>query len=556
MERRYTPLNHPKEGVFSNSVISLLISSALFAGFGNSLEPISVLSWLSIFLLIQGLQLAFLNIESYQDMSNLILFVLITQSLGFCIGFNSMLGYPSVSTISTLECIGFGMIYWILFSLLAIVPMYLFDKRYPNSVYLSYVFPVCFTMVTHSIMGNIFSTISAISNSVLDYYPLRQLPSLFGLASITFFVTLIATSGALTYLQKPQASTVFRSSLYTFFTLMVVTGFLMQSGAFYQKDVSNQITPSANVSCVFAQDVDYSDALGMSKVFGNTQARVDARDAIVLWSEEAVNVYSYEEEAQLVAEAQKMAAAAKSTYIGITYERMLKGQLKGINQFVLVTPSGGIAWNYTKAHPVPIVEWNVEAGPNNLPTYDSEYGRLGGAICFDLNYPNFILQAGLKKVDILLQPGWDWGALSSRHFEDNAVRAIENGVTLFRCTSVGESGTVTPVGRFTNRLYNGADPTVVSVFSLPLQPRIGTLYANGGFLFEWVLLLFALIIYSTVSLPESVLGPFHDFLVKSTVAPELRNGVDDNGVGLSQHLLAPSSGRGNERYAYEFVGLH
>ena len=334
----------------------------------------------------------------------------------------------------------------------------------------------------------------------------------------------------------------------------------MQSNAFYQKDITAQVTPNANVSCVFAQDIDFSDKSSMAKVLSNTQSRVNARDFIVLWSEEAVNVYSYKEEAALIAQAQLMAATGNSTYIGITYERMLKGQVKGINQFVLVTPTGNIAWNYTKAHPVPIVEWNVQAGPNNLPTYDSEYGRLGGAICFDLNYPNFILQAGLKHVDILLQPGWDWGALSSRHFEDNAIRSVENGVTLFRCTSMGESGVVSPSGRFTSRVYNSADPTVTTVFSLPLQPRVQTLYTMGGFLFEWFVLLLALVIYSSISLPECLLGPVHGFLMKSTLTTRSGGFGEEGGGesrGLSQHLLSSSSsGRGNERYAYEFVGLH
>jgi len=45
-------------------------------------------------------------------------------------------------------------------------------------------------------------------------------------------------------------------------------------------------------------------------------------------------------------------------------------------------------------------------------------------------------------VDLLLQPSWTWGAILTRHMEGNAVRAVENGFSLLRCSSQGESGVV------------------------------------------------------------------------------------------------------------------
>lgn len=50
-----------------------------------------------------------------------------------------------------------------------------------------------------------------------------------------------------------------------------------------------------------------------------------------------------------------------------------------------------MAWRYVKSHPVPFVEAGVVAGPSHLPTYDHPtFGKLGGAICFDMDYPSFI----------------------------------------------------------------------------------------------------------------------------------------------------------------------
>jgi predicted amidohydrolase len=45
----------------------------------------------------------------------------------------------------------------------------------------------------------------------------------------------------------------------------------------------------------------------------------------------------------------------------------------------------------------------------DLPVYDSDdFGRVGAAICFDLDHPTFIQQASSKGVDLLLQPSETW----------------------------------------------------------------------------------------------------------------------------------------------------
>lgn len=45
----------------------------------------------------------------------------------------------------------------------------------------------------------------------------------------------------------------------------------------------------------------------------------------------------------------------------------------------------------------------VTAGYKILPTFDSpEYGMLSGAICFDLDFPDYIINAGWNKVKVIL----------------------------------------------------------------------------------------------------------------------------------------------------------
>jgi apolipoprotein N-acyltransferase len=161
---------------------------------------------------------------------------------------------------------------------------------------------------------------------------------------------------------------------------------------------------------------------------------------------------------------------------------------------------------------VPFIEDDVKAGPPVLPTYyDSEYDlTFGGGICFDLDFSQYIRQAGVKKVNIMLQPSWTWNAISSRHFNGDAVRAIENGFNLLRCSSEGESGTIGTAGRVNTRQFTGsgtknADSTTndvpISIFFLPLAARVDTMFTAVGFIFEYLLMIAAIVIYISIIIP-------------------------------------------------------
>lgn len=71
-------------------------------------------------------------------------------------------------------------------------------------------------------------------------------------------------------------------------------------------------------------------------------------------------------------------------------------------------------------------------GPARLPHADTPYGRVSGAICFDMDHPSYVREAGLQRVDLMLQPSWTWGSIGQRHFATDALRAVENGFSLLR----------------------------------------------------------------------------------------------------------------------------
>lgn len=135
-----------------------------------------------------------------------------------------------------------------------------------------------------------------------------------------------------------------------------------------------------------------------------------------------------------------------------------------------------------------------------LPVVDAPgIGRLGGAICFDMDFPGFLRQAAAARVDVLLQPSNTWGPIGAYHFADNALRAVEGGFTHVRCSSGGYSGVATARRSFVHHIAS-LNARALSL-SVPLSRALWTPYAHGGFLLEWVVLAAAVALWLLMALP-------------------------------------------------------
>jgi len=520
----YQVISTPKKDEYSTGLIFLSLS-ALCSGFGNSLEPITTCTWLIVPFLLVGVHLTLLTDPSSltsTDISKVLTFITLSQAMGFTIGFLTMFTLDEITWWGVLATFLMGSLLWFFVSVFAVLALVLFVKKYESSVWALFIFPITFTAVLHTLVGRIFSTFPSIANAVLDYAPIRQLASVVGVAGITFVVSTLGSAMAASYLyvahptlpvvhlEDPIERSKLQSSLKWiyggFVILTIVTGLMIQADSFYQKDVSTQIVSHLNVSCIFGTGFNQvKDPELYQRVWSHSAERLAAEDSIVMWSEEAISITSDEQEAAVIKQAQELVLSAGKghSFLGITYQKRFPLQTNSTNMFVLIEPTGKVAWRYQKSHPVPIVEAGVERGPPIVPYYDTsllradgESLRLGGGICFDLDYPTFIRQAGGHKVDLFLQPSWDWKAISTRHFEGDALRPLENGFNMFRCCSDGESGVMNARGQITGRKFTGHDPNESVLFNVPLHARVDTIYNAIGFTFEWFIAGFTVVIWA------------------------------------------------------------
>lgn len=122
---------------------------------------------------------------------------------------------------------------------------------------------------------------------------------------------------------------------------------------------------------------------------------------------------------------------------------------KEFNTAFIVGPEGEILHRQVKSVPIQFMR-DGEPAPSQQ-VWDSPMGRIGVAICYDMNYARVMDGLIAREAELLVIPAMDvlgWGENAHRlSAQLAAVRAAEYGVPLFRLASSGFSRITTHDGR-------------------------------------------------------------------------------------------------------------
>jgi apolipoprotein N-acyltransferase len=217
------------------------------------------------------------------------------------------------------------------------------------------------------------------------------------------------------------------------------------------------------------------------------EARAGAR--IVFWPEAHV-ILSKDSQAQLI-ELGRQTARSEGIYLGIGMGVAPRHstEIKAENRFFFLDPQGDTLFDYAKQNPVP----GGEAASSIIPVHDyrlpavqTPTGRIAGAICFDMDFPSFIRQAGVSQTDILLDPSGDWQAIDPLHTYMACMRGVELGCSVIRQTAGGLSAAVDYQGRTLASMDHFTTPGSerVMVAQVPTT-GVPTIYAQIGDVFSW-----------------------------------------------------------------------
>ncbi|KAG9325499.1 hypothetical protein KVV02_007530 [Mortierella alpina] len=309
------------------------------------------------------------------------------------------------------------------------------------------------------------------------------------------------------------------------------------TGTFYMRPLRDTMLPTVKASCVIGS----AETNDLPGYLNQTVELAKGGSEIVLWSETLVRMNSTQMVTDFYTKAGNI-SATYGIYLGVTFSQFLDEHLvQSKNMFTLFDPRGQVAFEYQKAHPVAMVETTVVAGPNKLPVADTEkFGRLGGAICFDLDFQNFIAQAGDQKVDILLQPSWTWASIGRLEATIQSYRAVEQGFTIFRCGSWAPSTVWDPFHQLWGYKENLGSGTFTA--EIPLRKHVSTIYTAVGNLWGYVCCAFAVVSLILVVAPKRIVDQWLHALEarvsRRVVSPPNRDSITDSSTGSTLPVRA------------------
>ena len=181
-------------------------------------------------------------------------------------------------------------------------------------------------------------------------------------------------------------------------------------------------------------------------------------------------------------------AAESGCYLVVPYFTEAPGTLdvpdvvpQFINEGLLVSPQGEVLGAGAKDHPVALLG-ETSATRGKYPVFETEIGKVGIMICYDLNFTNTARELRKGGAEILCVPSNDWKAISQAQYMYSIFRASENGLIVLKADSIYDSCIVDPHGRIVRKAVNYAGETAVLVADVPIRKTPALAGRLGGLL--------------------------------------------------------------------------
>ncbi len=162
------------------------------------------------------------------------------------------------------------------------------------------------------------------------------------------------------------------------------------------------------------------------------------------------------------------------------------------NKYFYFTSNGKLLKEYLKHESVP-GEPAIK-GESPLSTVDEFDCNIGGAICYDYDFPYLARLNQKAKADLVALPSSDWRGIDPLHTQMAAFRAIKQGYSIVRSTRFGLSAAINPYGKMVNQMSSFDNNSKIMISNIQAA-HINTIYSKVGDLIVYISILFVGIIF-------------------------------------------------------------
>ncbi len=388
------------------------------------------------------------------------------------------------------------------FAIVLIIPMLItlyLDRAFArrDGILATLVYPSVYTALEYFIGLSPIGTSLSIAVSQFDSQPLIQLASVTGIWGISFligwfasvmnvlwekdftvkealgpvflfaasFILVFSSGGLRLVLLRPEVETV------------RIGGVTVVHQTDYWDEIINKGTPE---EVAHQYDLEFESL--KEELFVESMKVVQMGAQIVFWSEANIPLHP-DEEAKFLERA-KTFAREHNIYFMPAMLVFKYDENYAENKIVIITPNGEIASDYEK-----MKSWYETDSDGILPVFDTPYGRISMAICFDMDFPHFIRQVARHDVDIMLVPAFDWAPIKTFHSQVGLFRGIENGFSVIRQVNMGTSMAIDYLGRVIAYQDFFTTSNRITVVDVPAE-GVETIYGRLGDWFAYLTILF------------------------------------------------------------------
>lgn len=299
--------------------------------------------------------------------------------------------------------------------------------------------------------------------------PVVQLASIAGVYGLSWLLALVGAAAAAVALSRRRVHRVGAALVATVVVLVAVGGAMrVRSGALTSGGRPLRVgLIQGDVEQDVKWDQRFRDPIMQRHLDLSRQVLAEGA-ALVVWPESSTPFY-FDVEAARAEPVRRLAAETKTPFLIGTdeFERTPAGD-RLYNSAVLVGPDGRSRSSYRKMQLVPfgefvpmkrllffvgpLVQAVSDFTPGNEPhVFDVDGYHVSVAICYESVYPwiaRAFVQRGSELLATVTNDAW-FGRSSAayQHFEQGALRAVEEGRYVIRAANTGITGAVDPYGR-------------------------------------------------------------------------------------------------------------
>ena len=401
-----------------------------------------------------------------------------------------------------------GLSYGITYSISYIIDKLIYKKE--DRFYYTLLFPSAIVLVEFAV-SSLIGTWGTIPHTQYAVKSLLQLSSITGIFGITFIVAWFPSVVNWIIEKKDEWRVVYNAVLIYGSILCIVllygdlrTRFQIQpentvkvAAVISETDIHRVAESEKNALSELSIDYSatipfrvFSDSLAIKTLVTRTCDASKQGAKIIVWNEIAL-ILNQDQKEDLVLEIQSI-CLKDNVYVLLAFlEECADVNKKPFNnKSILVSPEGKIVWEYMKSFVHPTAEAPIiNNGNYEIPIVQTEYGKIGNVICYDLDMNGYIKQAGKQSVDILLVPAYDWEEITPLHSQMACLEAIQYGFSLVRSNGKGLTVICDYMGNTIASTNTLTSNTKIVYADVPIR-SVKTFYSALGDLIIYLAILF------------------------------------------------------------------